>query len=81
MEGFGEVRNDVLGTECAFYIEWQEDPPIELKTSAEFSKDAGLSHAALAGEKHMVAVPNQRLQLANLGVSVEKVVAGNPPAS
>ena len=81
MEGFGKVRNDVLGTEGAFYIEWQERPPIGLKTPAEFSKDAGLSHTALAGEKHMIAVPNQRVQLANLGVSVEKVVAGNPPTS
>ena len=81
MEGFHKVRNDILGTKGALYVEWQEGPAIGLKTPAEFAKDAGLSHSPLPGEKHMITAPNQCVQLPNLGVSVEKIGAGNPPAS
>ena len=72
--------NDVFGRDSALDVDGEEAPSLGFQSSAEFAGEAGLPHAALAGEQHMVEVADTGLQRLQFLLAVEEVVAAHPAA-
>ena len=54
--------------------------PLGLEPAPEFLDDAGLSHAPLPGQQHVVAVADLLFQYPQLAIAIEKVAAAYPTA-
>ena len=76
-----DVGDHILCAGRALDIGEEEDPSLGLEPSPKLSSDAGLSHAALAGQQCVVAGANPRIQNLQLGLAIEEVVAAHPAAS
>ncbi len=77
----GDARDHILRASRPFDIGKEKDPVLALEPSTEFLRDAGLAHASLSRQQHVIAVTNPCLQDPQFAVSTEEVIAGHPAAS
>ena len=56
-----DFSNDIFGAGRTFNISEKENPALSLEPASKFLGDAGLAHASLAGQQHMVAVFDYRI--------------------
>ena len=61
-------------------IDEEEEPAVCLEPAPEFAENAGLPHATLAGQQHMIPIPNTGFEYSQLGFAVEEVVTAYPAA-
>ena len=78
MHGPRDVGDRVLGAGRSLDIDKKENPAVRFEPAPQFAEDAGLPHAPLPGQQHMIPVPNARFEYSQLGFAVEEVVTAYP---
>ena len=80
MHGPRDVGDRVLGAGRSLDIDKKEYPAVRFEPAPQFAEDAGLPHAPLPGQQHMIPVPNARFEYSQIGFAVEEVVTAYPAA-
>lgn len=78
MCGLRDIGDYVFRASRSLDIGEEEVPSPVFEPSAKFPEDAGLAHATLSAQEHVVAVVNSWLQYPQLWLAVEEVVATHP---
>ena len=78
VRGSSDFRDDILGTARPLDIGENKIPALSRKPPPKFPDDAGLPHATLSGQQHVVLVADQISQCLQLGFTIEEIAAAHP---
>ena len=78
VDGLRDEGDDVLGMGGFLEVDEEEMPAVDSEASAEFAREAGFSHAALAWQEDMVAVGDAFRQQREFRFSTVEIAAVYP---